>query len=214
MTEALKEVGAYIAHMQGLEFLALVFGLLAVLLLIKENIWTWPTGIVYCIISFFTFWDAQLYGDFIIHIYFFLLNIYGWYVWLGKKSDRSADELLVTTLDIRGQITWLLVTIVSVFLFARLLITLPSIFPAMEPASLPYWDSITSMLSITGMWLTARKKIDNWYYWLVVDVIATGVYWYKGLYFYSVLYFIYIFFAIAGYLAWKKSLSSEPDMSN
>jgi len=206
MNEALQYIMKYVAEMQGLEFFALVFGLLAVVLLIKENIWTWPAGIIYCVISFFIFWNFQLYGDFIIHIYFFFLNIYGWYAWIGKKEASDTPALQVSHLDLKGQLTWIIITAVSVFLFARFLIALPSLFPGMEPASLPYWDSVTSMLSVTGMWLTARKKIDNWYYWLAVDVVATGVYWYKGLYFYSVLYFTYIFLAVAGYLAWRKSL--------
>ena len=58
------------------------------------------------------------------------------------------------------------------------------------------------------MWLTARKKIDNWYYWFLVDVIATGVYLAKDLQFYALLYFIYIGLAVSGYLAWRKTLLS------
>lgn len=206
MSDALQSILEYVMQMQGLEFMGLVFGLMAVIFLIKENIWTWPAGIIYCIISFFIFWEARLYGDFILHIYFFVLNIYGWYVWIAKRNQAESKVFQVTSLNIREQFIWLGVTVSSVFLFAQMLIALPRIFPLMEPASLPYWDSITSMLSITGMWLTTRKKIDNWYYWLIVDIIATGVYWYKGYYFYSLLYFIYIFFAVAGYIAWRKSL--------
>ena len=79
----------------------------------------------------------------------------------------------------------------------------------MADASLPYWDSATSVLSVTGMWLTTKKKIENWYYWLIVDILATGIYMYKELYFYGILYFVYIFLAVAGYMAWKNSLENN-----
>ena len=77
-------------------------------------------------------------------------------------------------------------------------------------ASLPYWDSTTSVLSITAMWLTAKKKIENWVIWLVVDLLATGIYYYKGLYFYCILYLVYIGMAVAGYLSWRKSMNLAP----
>jgi nicotinamide mononucleotide transporter len=101
------------------------------------------------------------------------------------------------------------ISFIGIFLFAKFLIYLPHIFLDIEAASLPYWDSTTSILSVTGMWLTAKKKIENWYYWLLVDVLATGIYFYKDLYFYSLLYFIYIGLAVAGYVAWRRSFDDR-----
>lgn len=184
---------------------ALVFGLLAVLFLIKESIWTWPSGILYVLVSFVVFWNERLYGDLLLHVFFLILNIYGWYYWVnGNKTDQQ--EVIVTRLTLKAGLSALFMTAIGVWVFARFLIKIPDWFEGMAPASLPYWDSTTSMLSVTGMWLTTRKKLDNWYYWFAVDVIATGVYFYKGMYFYSVLYFIYIGMAISGYLSWKKSM--------
>jgi nicotinamide mononucleotide transporter len=76
-------------------------------------------------------------------------------------------------------------------------------------ASLPYWDSTTTILSFTGMWLTARKKIENWVFWFIVDIIATGVYFYKGIYFYAFLYMIYIGMAVSGFITWKKAMNAK-----
>jgi nicotinamide mononucleotide transporter len=133
------------------------------------------------------------------------LNLYGWYFWKkGNNSDKQ--EVEVTHSGLRDGLLMLLATGVGVWIFAQFLIKLPDWFEGIEAASLPYWDSTTSILSVTGMWLTTRKKLENWYYWFAVDVIATGVYFYKGLYFYSILYFFYIGMAVAGYLAWKKSM--------
>ncbi|WP_323755234.1 nicotinamide riboside transporter PnuC [Roseivirga sp.] len=204
-----QDIISYAQEISVWELSGLVFGILAVLFLIKESIWTWPAGIAYVIVSFFVFWEARLYGDFILHIFFLVLNIYGWYYWVKGKGDKEPD-VVITHTNSKRSIIFLLLTIVGIFTFGQFLINIPSIFEGVEPAALPYWDSTTSILSVTGMWLTARKKIDNWYYWFAVDVIATGVYFYKELYFYSFLYFLYIGMAIAGYMAWKKTMMNQP----
>lgn len=200
-----SEVVGYASQINFLEFLGLVFGLLAVWYLIKQNILTWPAGIIYVFISFVIFWKIQLYGDFILHIFFLILNIYGWYYWLrGKKEDE--DELPVTTFNLKSNLKIATVTLAGVGIFGYFLEQLHYIIDGLEPAALPYWDATTSILSVTGMWLTTRKKIENWYYWLVVDILATGIYIYKGIYFYALLYFIYIFLVASGLIAWRKSM--------
>jgi nicotinamide mononucleotide transporter len=200
-----QDIVSYATQISIWELSGLVFGILAVVFLIKENIWTWPAGIAYVIVSFVVFWDARLYGDFILHIFFLVLNIYGWIYWV-KGNHNSQSTVVVSGLTLRQNAIVFVLTIIGVLVFAQFLIKIPSIFESVEPASLPYWDSTTSILSVTGMWLTARKKIDNWYYWFAVDIIAAGVYFYKDLYFYSLLYFLYIGMAVVGYLAWRKTM--------
>jgi nicotinamide mononucleotide transporter len=200
-----SEVVGYASQIDFLEFFGLVFGLLAVWYLIKQSILTWPAGIIYVLISFVIFWKIQLYGDFILHIFFLVLNIYGWYYWLRSKKDAE-KELPVTTFTLKSNLKIAAITVVGVVIFGLFLEKLPNIFVGIEPAALPYWDATTSILSVTGMWLTTRKKIENWYYWLVVDILATGIYIYKGIYFYALLYFIYIFLAASGLIAWRNSM--------
>ena len=125
----------------------------------------------------------------------------------GKKGDKP--NVPVTHTSISRGVFLIVITFIGIFLFAQFLIHIPDFFSGMEPAALPYWDSTTSILSVTAMWLTARKKIDNWYYWFAVDVLATCIYLHKELYFYAFLYFLYIGMAIAGYLAWRKTMSTE-----
>lgn len=204
----LHEVSSYFTNIGALEALGLIFGLLCVYFLIKENILTWPCGIIYVFLSFVVFWQSQLYGDFLLHIIFLILNIYGWYAWI-KGKNTTGQQLSVTKNSSKENILQLLVTALGILFFAQLLIRIPNWIDGMAPASLPYWDSTTSVLSVTAIWLTTIKKIDNWYYWFVVDILAVGIYYHKELYFYSLLYFIYIFLAIAGYLAWRKSMISK-----
>lgn len=198
-----------VTNVQAFDFwglVAFVSGILAVVYLIKENIWTWPFGILYTIISLFVFWESRLYGDLLLHVFFLVLNIYGWVHWVRGKGKQEAD-LPVTQLNVKMGLFYLAISGVFIYLFGQFLIHLPVWFEGIDAPSLPYWDSATSTLSVTAMWLTARKRIDNWYYWFAIDILATGIYFYKELYFYSILYLIYIVMAVMGYLAWKKSLN-------
>jgi len=203
-----KDILEYASQLDPLEFAGLVFGLLTVWFLIRQNILTWPCGIIYVFISFVIFWRIRLYGDFILHIFFLVLNIYGWYYWLyGKKKKEK--ELPVTLFGLKRNILILGITLLGVSAFGYFLQHLPNMIDGLAPAALPYWDSTTSILSVTGMWLTTRKKLENWYYWLVVDILATVIYVYKGIYFYAILYGIYIMMAGFGLMAWRKSMLTQ-----
>ncbi len=193
-----EQIGSYILNMHWLEAMGLVSGLICVYFLIKENVLTWMFGILYVLISFVIFYDAKLYADLILHIFFLVMNIYGWYYWVYGKSDDEV-EIPVTNTAAPVLLITLVLSIIGIFISGQLL-------SRFTDADLAYWDSTTSILSVAGMWLSARKKVENWIFWLVVNILATGIYIYKELYFYAILYFIYIFLAIAGYRAWKRSM--------
>jgi nicotinamide mononucleotide transporter len=195
----IHEAVNYATEIKLMEFVGMVFGLLCVWFLIKQNIMTWPTGIIYVLISLVIFIKAKLYADFILHIFFLVLNVYGWYYWV-TPANRSEAQLQVTSTKGLQMAGLLILSAVGVIVSAKLLVKFTD-------ASLPYWDSATSILSISAMWLTAKKKIENWIIWLGVDVLATGIYYYKGLYFYGILYLIYTGMAIAGYLSWRRSMN-------
>jgi nicotinamide mononucleotide transporter len=208
MQNIINAIAEYVQNMALLEFVGLIFGLLCVYFLIKESVLTFAFGIAYVIVSFFVFWQIQLYGDFILHIFFLVLNVYGWYYWInGKKEDE--EELPITLTAAKPALFLAGFTFLGVIIFGLFLEHINFFFQGIAPSSLPYWDSTTSILSVTGMWLTARKRIDNWYYWLIVDVLATAIYAYKGIYFYSALYLLYIGMAVAGYKTWKKSMEAQ-----
>lgn len=204
MDQIIKDILDYATSIGVYEFLGLVFGLLAVWYLIREDIWTWPAGILYVLVSFIVFWKIRLYGDLLLHVVFLVLNIYGWYYWI--KGRRKADEELpITTYTLKQNLLILAVSGLGILLFGLFLQRIDTIWPHIPPAALPYWDATTSVLSVTGIWLMSKKKLENWYYWFIVDVLACGIYFYKSIYFYSLLYGVYIAMAVAGYLTWKKS---------
>ena len=209
MPDFMKQIIDTASSLDVWGILGLLFGLLAVWFLIKENIWTWPCGIAYVLVSFVVFWEARLFGDLLLHILFLILNCYGWYYWIFGKNKAKEKELSVSTSSAKEMVIALAPTLLGIYLFGYFLKHLPVYVDGLPAAALPYWDSATSVMSITGMWLTAKKKIESWYYWLVVDILATGIYFYKALYFYAVLYMVYVVLAVLGYLAWKKSLEKQ-----
>ncbi len=204
MSEIIDQIFEGIKSLRSWGLAGFVFGIVNVLLLIKESIWNWLFGILYVLVSFVVFWQYSLYGDFILHIFYLVLNIYGWYYWINGK--KKGDIVLPITISSPKETLVLVgLTAVGIVFFGYILRSLPIIFEEIAPASLPFWDAATSIISVTGMWLTAKKKLDSWFYWLIVNILATGIYFYKEIYFYSALYFIYITMAIVGYLSWKKA---------
>jgi nicotinamide mononucleotide transporter len=202
--ELFEPIWDYARHLDGLEASGLVFGVACVWLLIKQNIWTWPVGIVYVLVSFVVFFQARLYADLALHVVFLVLNVYGWYHWL-RGGPRAEDDLPVTTSAPRLLAGLAVLSAFGVALSGVLL-------SRYTDASLPYWDSATSVLSIAAMWMQAQKKIEHWVVWLVVDVLATGIYVYKAIYFYALLYLFYVGMAVAGLQAWRRDLLDRQEV--
>ena len=198
-----EEISDYLLSMPLTEGLGLLFGILAVVYLIRESIWTWPWGIAYTLISLWVFWEQRLYGDLLLHILYLVLNIYGWYHWLHPGRSDS-KELPITNIPFKNLLWILLLSAAGIYLFGFGLSNYTD-------ASVPYWDSTTSILSVAAMWMTTQKRIENWIFWLIIDILATGIYIYKSMYFYALLYFIYIGLAVAGYIEWKKLKSRQEE---
>ena len=201
MGNAFEDIIQYLTGIDLLEASGLVFGLLAVYFLIKESIMTWPAGIAYVLVSFVIFGREKLYADFGLHVVFLVLNIYGWWFW--KHGDKPGKNEVPITKTTQGLVTRLWIGSVAGIVVMGFLLS------NYTDAALPYWDSSTTVLSLTGMWLTARKKIENWHFWFLVDVLATGIYFYKGIYFYATLYLVYIGMAVVGYVTWKRAMKLQ-----
>jgi nicotinamide mononucleotide transporter len=194
----IESVFSSLIAMDYLEALGLVFGLLCVWLLIRQSIWTWPAGIAYVLISLQVFYVARLYADLALHLFYLAVNIYGWYYWLYGVPPGE-EQLPVTQSSTRSLIAVLVGSGVCIVIAGTL-------FAMYTDADLVYWDNTTTILSLIAMWLQTRKKLESWLFWLIVDLLATGIYVYKGLYFYSILYLVYVGMAVAGFVAWRRSM--------
>jgi nicotinamide mononucleotide transporter len=186
--------------MPWLEFAGLVSGLLCVWLLIRENIWNFPIGLIYAAISVVVFTRERLYADVVLNSYYVLMNAYGWYFWRYGMQSTVTDEVPVTFAPRADRV----LVVVTVVLATG---AIGWFFDNRTDAALPYWDSAITTLSFGAMWMTARKYIDNWIVWLIVDVIATGVYLYKGIELYALLYAVYLVMAVMGWQAWRRSMA-------
>ena len=182
-----------------LEATGLISGLVCVALLIRQNIWNWPIGLLYSLVSIVVFFRARLYADLALHVFYVVMNGYGWYYWAFAKRAIQLETVPVTQTPARVAVALTLVVAGATAAMGWLLANRTN-------AAVPYWDSATTTMSFAGMWLTARKHIENWIVWLVVDVIATGIYLYKGLEMYALLYCVYIGMAFAGWWAWRTSM--------
>ena len=169
----------------------------------------WVTGIIMPAISLFVYYEAGLYADFGINVYYLIAAVYGFLVWqFGRKEDqkdlgqRSQEHSLKKELPIthipKQKYGWLALTFVLAF------IAIGFILQTYTDSTVPWWDSFTTALSIVGMWMLARKWLEQWWTWVAVDAVSAVLYIYKGIYFYAALYALYTIIAIYGYYKWRK----------
>lgn len=192
--------------MRWLEFSGLVSGLLCVWLLIRQNVWTFPIGLIYSFVSVAVFMEQRLYSDVVLSGYYVLMNGYGWYYWLRGGVRSEQDELPVSRTPASSGVVLGLLTVVATGLVGLF-------FATQTDAALPYWDSFTTCASFAAMWMTARKYLENWAVWLAVDVVAVGIYLVKDIELYALLYFVYLGMAVAGFRAWQLSMNLETSRS-
>ncbi len=192
-----------------LEILGTLSGLLCVWLLIKESVLTFPIGLLYALITSVVVLEARLYADFVLNLYFVLMNGYGWYFWVRGAEERQVEgKLLVANVPSSE-----LGLIVGAIFLGTLLVGL--FFSSYTAADFAYWDSFTTVASFVAMWMTARKYLESWALWFLVDVLQIALYAVKGfngspgLYFYSFLYSVYLWMAVLGWRSWSQNIVKQ-----
>jgi nicotinamide mononucleotide transporter len=188
------------------ELIGTLFGLASVFFASKANILTWGTGIVNEVFLFILFFQVQLYADMFLQVYFFIVTLYGWYKWNATTSENKISETSFKN-KIFLTITILIGTLISGFLFNNIHLYLPKYFKIQ--AAYPFTDSFVMVSSIVATILLARKKIENWYLWIAVNLVAVVLYFKKGVFFLSLEYFIFLGLASYGHYHWKKQLSHD-----
>jgi len=183
-------------NMTWLEAFAVFFGIASVFYSMREHIWVYPTGIISTLIYVWICLQYKLYADMGINAYYFSMSIYGWYVWTHPTEGKA--ELPVTWLKASG---WA----VSIAIFVASYIILAFVLINFTDSDVPYWDSFTTASAFVGMWLMAKKKVENWIFWILTDIVAVPLYFYKGLLLTSFQYLFFTILAIMGLIAWIKS---------
>lgn len=210
-----------------LELTAAVFGVISVLYAKRENILVFPTGIISTGIYVYLLAQWNLYGDLIINIYYTLMSIYGWYMW--SRPNAESIQLPITRTNKKDRLKTF-----GIFAFTSLFVIVVYRYYNIMPQELnfteslqyawenmtsgslenfrkitPYLDTFTTGIFFAGMWLMANKKLENWIFWIVGNIVSIPLYFVKGYGFTGIQYFIFLILAIQGYNAWKKSLDKK-----
>ena len=175
-------------------------GLACIWLMIRQNVLTFPLGLVFALITVVVMWRNNLYADVLLNSYYVIINAYGWWYWMVRKEEAGVDLPVSRT---PTKIRWLLLPI-GIVGFALLVFVLSNY----TGAQLVYANSLTTILSFIAMWMSARKFLESWSVWVVVNVVSVPMYAYQGILPYAVLYLVYLGMAIQGYRAWAKSMQS------
>jgi nicotinamide mononucleotide transporter len=185
--------------MEPLEITGFIFGVAGVWLTSRGSIWCFPVGLVNVIVSLFLFYGHQLYSDSLQQaVYIFLLS-YGWYQWTQGKTgnDLPVKNIKVTDLG------YLLLS------GGILTLALGSIFSTYTKADLPWIDAAATSLSFIAQFLIARKILENWILWIIVNIVYISVYLYKDMHLYAILFAIYLILAVYGYFSWKRTMIND-----
>ena len=186
-----------------LEITGVVFGLLSVWLAKKNHIGVFPTGMISTSIFVYLLLKWGLVGDMLINAYYFGMSVYGWVIW-SRVNDQQQTTLIARI----NQQEWRYLLL----LFVGSLGFVYGVYQwfGLWNSSTAMIDTLTTAIFFSGMWLMARRKIENWIFWIVGDIISVPLYLIKGFSFTSLQYLIFTFIAIYGYLEWKKILDNHP----
>lgn len=182
-----------------LELVAVGFGILSVVMANMNKVAVYPTGMVSTLIYVYLLLKFSLLGDMIINAYYFVISLYGWYFWSTKSKEVNHQIDYATTQEWK----------ISGLIFMGGILLILSIYISLGKLNnlVSYVDILTTSISFAGMYMMARRRIENWFFWLVGDSISIPLYLYKGLAFSAFQFVIFIILSISGYRMWKKQLA-------
>jgi len=185
----------------ALEIIAVVFGLLSVWFSKQNNVMVFPTGMISTSIFVYLLYKWILLGDMLINAYYFIISIYGWYFWTRKENNGVTPITKLSNKEKK----------ISIYIFISSVILIFVVYQYFDKwdSITAYVDNLTTAIFFVAMWLMANRKIENWIFWIIGDVISVPLYFYKGLTFTSLQYLIFTFIAIAGYYSWKQILNKS-----
>jgi nicotinamide mononucleotide transporter len=180
------------------EILGFITGAICVWLLVRQNIWTWPTGIANNILSIVVFYRARLFGDMSLQFFFIGVSLYGWWHWL-HPDDRHRGEVAVARIPARSTLVLSVIAAIAIIALVQGLRRIPG--------TTPWPDATTTCLSLAAIFMQSRKWIENWWVWITVDVLSIGLYIYKHLWLFSLLYAVFMVMCIIGLRQWRRDLA-------
>jgi nicotinamide mononucleotide transporter len=183
-----------------IEIIGTVLALFYLYFSIKQKILLWPFGIASSALYIYIYFVAKFYAEMGLQFYYLFISIYGWYFW--AKGRINTENVRIKKTDLKTAFYLISITIL-------LSVGIGLFLDKMTDSQIPYWDSSTAAASITATWMLARKYIEHWLVWIIVDAICMGLYIYKDLETTAFLFAVYTIMAFVGYFAWKKDLLNQ-----
>lgn len=183
---------------QAWEALAVVLAVAYLLLAIRQNIWCWAAAAVSTSLYLFIMYDSKLYMQSLLQLYYLAMAAYGWYSW--RRPRAGGGELPVSTWPLRYHALAVALVLLLVFVSAGLL-------QRFSDGALPYLDAFTAWAAVVTTFMVARKILENWIYWFVIDSVSIGLYLDRELYFTAALFAAYLVLVVIGYRSWRASMS-------
>jgi len=190
-------VNELIEMFSTLEGLAVITGLGFIILMIKQNIWCWPIGIISSLASIYLFYESKLYMESILYVFYVLVGIYGWKTWSDHKSDLQVKS---TGLPFHAK---------AIGSGIALALGLGFLSSNYTDAERPFPDAFSTIFSFIASYMEAHKLLSSWIFWIVINLFSIWLYLDRGLRLYSGLMVIYFLLSVAGYLQWRKELTKS-----
>jgi len=193
--------------MQTTEIIASIFGVLCVALLIYRNHWSWPIGLVQIILTGIVLWETKLYAETGLQVVFAVLQLYGWWAWINSpkqppSENRANEQIRVERLRPRGSFLVLATTAASTAFLSWLLISYTD-------GQSPILDAFIASASLAAQCLLTARYIENWHYWIVVDIVSIPLYLSRELYGFAILYVLFLALAFSGWYNWRLALRQQ-----
>jgi nicotinamide mononucleotide transporter len=189
-----------VGAMSAVEWVAVLLGIANIVLIIRRSVWNYPFAMAMVSIYFFIFRDAKLYSDAGLQIFFLVVNAYGLWAWSRNKAESG--EIVVEQLTIIGRAMWIAGSAIATLGWGYFM-------SKYTDASYPFWDAGVAMLSVAGQILMTRRYLENWWWWIAVNIISIPLYWVKGLQLTAGLYALFLVLAIAGLIEWRKAKAQQ-----
>lgn len=216
-----------------LEIIAAGLGIASVLYAKRENVLVFPTGIISTTIYIYLLSQWNLYGDLIINIYYTIMSVYGWYMWSKLIDSAKKEHIPISRTTIKEKMIaftiFILASVFVVFIYRHYNV-MPNDLSFSESVhfaytnltsgslekfriAVPFLDTFTTASAFVAMWLMAIKKIENWNFWILTNIVSIPLYFVKGYGFTGIQYTIFLILAFQGYIAWKKSLVKSAEQT-
>ena len=204
----LDAVSAALVAMSWLEIASVAFALAYLVLAVRQNIVCWLAALISTLLSLVLFFDARLYPETALQVFYAVMAVYGWYQWRhgGRPGESAPVDLPVSVWPWSRHALAIGGTLVVALALGTVL--------SRTNAAFPYLDSFTSVAAVVTTYMVAKKVLENWIYWLVIDGLTLYIYWQRALYLYAALFVVYLVLVVVGFYRWHRDWRAQPALAS